>query len=85
MASTKNPYRYLFFFLLSVLCPGTDSFAPQLFKGSLVNNRYVTKIASCMDMEAHPSTLPGDPSLNLVTNVDLGDAKLDFMKGAITI
>ena len=38
-------------------------------------------MASCMDMEGHPSTLPGDPSLNLVTNIDLGDKKLDFMKG----
>ena len=32
------------------------------------------------ELNAHPSTLPGDPSLNLVTNVDLGDKKLDFMK-----
>ncbi len=35
---------------------------------------------SC-DMSGHPSTLPGDPSLNLVTNVDLGDKKLEIMKG----
>eukprot|EP00555_Chaetoceros_dichaeta_P010597 CAMPEP_0198259152 /NCGR_PEP_ID=MMETSP1447-20131203/8406_1 /TAXON_ID=420782 /ORGANISM="Chaetoceros dichaeta, Strain CCMP1751" /LENGTH=129 /DNA_ID=CAMNT_0043946453 /DNA_START=151 /DNA_END=537 /DNA_ORIENTATION=- len=27
-----------------------------------------------------PSILPGDPSLNLVTNIDLGDKKLDVMK-----
>ena len=33
------------------------------------------------DMSGHPSTLPGDPSLNLVTNVDLGDKKLEIMKG----
>ena len=32
------------------------------------------------ELNAHPSSLPGDPSLNLVTNVDLGDKKLDFMK-----
>lgn len=32
------------------------------------------------DMLNHPSDLPGDPTLNLVTNVDLGDKKLDFMK-----
>lgn len=32
-------------------------------------------------MSGHPSTLPGDPSLNLVTNVDLGDKKLEVMKG----
>jgi hypothetical protein len=31
---------------------------------------------------AHPfSALPGDPSLHIVTNVDLGDKKLDIMKG----
>ena len=30
----------------------------------------------------HPfSTLPGDPSLILTTNVDLGDKKLEIMKG----
>ena len=28
----------------------------------------------------HPSELPGDPSLVLVTNMDLGDKKLDVMK-----
>jgi hypothetical protein len=31
---------------------------------------------------AHPfSSLPGDPSLHIVTNVNLGDKKLDIMKG----
>lgn len=39
-----------------------------------------TQMSTC-DMSGHPSTLPGDPSLNLVTNVDLGDKKLDIMKG----
>ena len=30
----------------------------------------------------HPfNSLPGDPSLHLVTNVDLGDKKMDIMKG----
>eukprot|EP00531_Pseudo-nitzschia_arenysensis_P011785 CAMPEP_0116149514 /NCGR_PEP_ID=MMETSP0329-20121206/19003_1 /TAXON_ID=697910 /ORGANISM="Pseudo-nitzschia arenysensis, Strain B593" /LENGTH=67 /DNA_ID=CAMNT_0003645863 /DNA_START=96 /DNA_END=296 /DNA_ORIENTATION=+ len=28
----------------------------------------------------HPSELPGDPSLVLVTNLDLGDKKLEVMK-----
>jgi phenylpyruvate tautomerase len=28
----------------------------------------------------HPSELPGDPSLILVTNLDLGDKKLEVMK-----
>jgi hypothetical protein len=31
---------------------------------------------------AHPfNALPGDPSLHLVTNIDLGDKKLEIMKG----
>ena len=34
-----------------------------------------------MDLSANPCILPGDPSLNLVTNLDLGDKKLDIMKG----
>lgn len=34
-----------------------------------------------IDLSAHPSTLPGDPSLILTTNVDLGDKKMDIMKG----
>jgi hypothetical protein len=32
------------------------------------------------ELNADPCTLPGDPSLNLVTNINLGDKKLDFMK-----
>ena len=32
--------------------------------------------------EPHPfSSLPGDPSLNIITNVDLGDKKLEVMMG----
>ena len=32
------------------------------------------------ELNSHPSALPGDPSLILVTNVDLGDKKLEVMK-----
>jgi len=32
------------------------------------------------ELSADPSTLPGDPSLILTTNVDLGDKKLEVMK-----
>lgn len=36
----------------------------------------------CDGKGAHPfSMLPGDPSLILTTNVDLGDKKLEIMKG----
>jgi len=34
-----------------------------------------------IDMSSHPSILPGDPSLTLTTNLDLGDKKLEIMKG----
>ena len=32
------------------------------------------------ELNGHPSALPGDPSLILVTNIDLGDNKVEFMK-----
>ena len=35
---------------------------------------------STCELNSHPSALPGDPSLVLVTNVNLGDKKLDIMK-----
>lgn len=49
------------------------------------------KVASSINMSSdkpcqqwpptgHPSTLPGDPSLILTTNVDLGDKKMEIMK-----
>ncbi len=41
------------------------------------NNRGAESMAKpCV----HPSELPGDPSLVLVTNLDLGDKKLEVMK-----
>lgn len=33
------------------------------------------------DGSPHPSTLPGDPSLILTTNLDLKDQKVEIMKG----
>jgi hypothetical protein len=33
------------------------------------------------DGTPHPSTLPGDPSLILTTNLDLKDKKVEIMKG----
>jgi hypothetical protein len=32
------------------------------------------------ELNGDPRTLPGDPSLHLVTNIDLGDKKMEFMK-----
>eukprot|EP00591_Stephanopyxis_turris_P013076 CAMPEP_0195530470 /NCGR_PEP_ID=MMETSP0794_2-20130614/33358_1 /TAXON_ID=515487 /ORGANISM="Stephanopyxis turris, Strain CCMP 815" /LENGTH=127 /DNA_ID=CAMNT_0040661987 /DNA_START=184 /DNA_END=564 /DNA_ORIENTATION=- len=41
-------------------------------------------MSSCNSFDSsspHPSVLPGDPSMVLTTNLDLGDKKLDVMKG----
>lgn len=36
------------------------------------------------DVNPHPfSLLPGDPSMNIITNVDLGSHKMNIMKGNI--
>jgi len=35
----------------------------------------------CANGMPHLSTLPGDPSIVITTNVDLGDKKLEVMKG----
>ena len=40
----------------------------------------VAETASAALPSLHPSELPGDPSLVLVTNLNLGDKKLDVMK-----
>jgi hypothetical protein len=55
-----------------------------------VLNRTSLKKNVCLNMSqkedahAHPfCSLPGDPSLLLTTNVDLGDKKLEIMKGKI--
>ena len=78
--------------LLVLLITGT-SFTLQLAASFLLNSnnsafnrnvlvpRNIMNSQGCDDMSGHPSTLPGDPSLNLVTNVDLGDKKLEVMKG----
>jgi len=47
-------------------------------KPSLMMTPDPTPEASC-DGRIHPSLLAGDPSLNLVTNVDLGEKKLQVM------
>ena len=53
----------------------------NIIKMSNNNNEDTPAPPSCGG-EPHPfSMLPGDPSLVLVTNVDLGDKKLDIMKG----
>lgn len=43
-----------------------------------------TTTMNAQPQEHHPfCDLPGDPSLIIVTNIDLGDKKLDIMKGKI--
>jgi hypothetical protein len=58
-----------------------------------VLNRTNLKKNVCLKMSqedahahAHPfCSLPGDPSLLLTTNVDLGDKKLEIMKGSLSV
>jgi hypothetical protein len=80
----KNQMNFLSS-LLVLLILGS-SFTLQLTASFLLNSNSAFKTSRKMnsqgcDMSGHPSTLPGDPSLNLVTNVDLGDKKLEVMKG----
>jgi len=44
-----------------------------------MSNKNDSKAPAC-GTSVHPSELPGDPSLLLVTNLDLGDKKMDVMK-----
>eukprot|EP01083_Nonionella_stella_P069713 186036_1 len=46
---------------------------------TLTNLNMSSGFSPC-ELNSHPSALPGDPSLILVTNVDLGDKKLEVMK-----
>lgn len=48
-----------------------------------IENRPTTSLNmsfSEAELNACPSTLPGDPSLTLITNADLGDKKMEIMK-----
>jgi hypothetical protein len=69
-----------------------SSSSPAFVVPSSASNKFSSCAKSTLDMTdsnkkymtapcPHPfSELPGDPSLILVTNLDLGDKKLDIMK-----
>jgi len=62
---------------------GIPTTALSLRSGPICASRKMTSVPcgnTPIDTGADPSVLPGDPSLTLVTNVDLGDNKLDVMK-----
>ena len=64
--------------VLSLLVVPVSSFLSYSPKNSGV----VSSTRMNSQQERHPfCDLPGDPSLIIVTNVDLGDKKLDIMKG----
>jgi len=63
--------------ILALLISQGLSFTIRSSSSSVV----ATKMSfSPCELNADPRTLPGDPSLHLVTNVDLGDKKMEFMK-----
>jgi len=83
MRSTSHPISllfYLFLFLNSL----TRSLSFQIQSDRSIISRQIGPVKmssfSPCELNSHPSTLPGDPSLNLVTNINLGDKKVEFMK-----
>lgn len=67
--------------VFSLSCSIALSFAPIDSK-SVVNTSVMSTSTNNDRIEDHPfCSLPGDPSLILTTNVDLGDKKMAIMKG----
>ena len=75
---TFSAFAFLIVSVFSLLVVPASAFAPY-------TSRTVVTVSSTRmnsQQERHPfCDLPGDPSLIIVTNVDLGDKKLDVMKG----
>lgn len=62
--------------------------SPARFRSFAQANRLQSGSLSTMESQQpdHPfCQLPGDPSLILTTNVDLGSAKMDVMKGMLRL
>jgi hypothetical protein len=66
---------YIFVLLVSSTFVVATAFSPRAFVGSRPK----------LFMSAHHPfcDLPGDPSLILTTNIDLGDKKIEIMKGQL--
>lgn len=65
--------------LFSALLAGCCAFTPA---GLGARGRRSQALRSCGAAGADPRTLPGDPSLILTTNVNLGDRKAEVMRAA---
>ena len=69
-------------YLVSLLCLGffdtTSAFLNPLRNSK---NSSIQKMAATLEPGTNICDLPGDPSLVLTTNVDLGDKKMEVMKG----
>ena len=69
----------------SFACPRNNQHQKIVLRKMATNdNHNEASTAPCFQMNhlaAHPSTLPGDPSLVLFTNMDLKEKKMEVMKG----
>jgi hypothetical protein len=82
-----KPSESLVFGLLLFVSVATAAFIPSSTLNKTprfaMSKEGATENTPC-GSQPHPfSVLPGDPSMVLVTNVDLGDKKLEVMKGKI--
>jgi hypothetical protein len=77
-------HRTCFAIFASLVLSFSYSFAPV--SRQLTSTSSAIRMSSTNEDTAHPfCQLPGDPSLILTTNVDLGDKKMEIMKGMLCI
>mmetsp|Transcript_20296 Transcript_20296/g.40521 ORF Transcript_20296/g.40521 Transcript_20296/m.40521 type:complete len:168 (+) Transcript_20296:68-571(+) len=71
-----------FFYAIAALLIGNacNAFAPPAFSRGDHTPTALMSEYEPLPTNVCPSTLPGDPSLILTTNVDLGDKKMEIMK-----
>jgi hypothetical protein len=81
-----RPSETLLFCFLFLVSISTAAFIPSSSLNKTarfaMSKEGTTENTPCGGPQPHPfSILPGDPSMVLVTNVDLGDKRLEVMKG----
>jgi len=84
LAYTRRLMKYLAFRILQLLSCTVLGFAFLTSSSSHAVTETVPthlKMAATLEPGMNICDLPGDPSLILTTNVDLGDKKLEIMKG----
>jgi hypothetical protein len=74
MKAMYSAYIHLIF----VLILGFNTFVARAFSPTILSGR---RPKSAMSAHHPFCDLPGDPSLILTTNIDLGDKKIEIMKG----